>query len=52
MKQTNTHPSFTDLLKDAHFLAIFREWEYLESKNDDGAETLWDYMVEVFDYEA
>ena len=52
MKETNTPLSFTDLLNDAHFVAIFQEWEYLESINDDGSHVLWDYMVEKFNYEA
>ncbi len=52
MKETNTPMSFTDLLNDAHFVAIFQEWEYLESINDNGSHVLWDYMVEKFNYEA
>ena len=52
MNETNTPLSFTDLLNAAHFAAIFQEWEYLESINDNGSHVLWDYMVEVFNYEA
>lgn len=52
MNETNTPLRFTDLLNDAHFVAIFQEWEYLESINDDGSHVLWDYMVEKFNYEA
>ena len=52
MKETNTPLRFTDLLNDAHFVAIFQEWEYLESINDNGSHVLWDYMVEKFNYEA
>jgi hypothetical protein len=52
MNNTGTHPNFTDLLKDEHFVAIYRDWEYHTSIEHPAAEMLYEYMVEEFNYEA